>query len=49
MGQAKPAFHQPIFLEKVGLLNDFYVWKRNEKRVELGMLYQNGADSKRKY
>jgi hypothetical protein len=31
------------------MLNDFYIWAKNNKEIELGMLYTSQGISKRKF
>jgi hypothetical protein len=40
---------KPIFLNQLGMLNDFYIWAKSNQEIELGMLYTNQGTSKRKF
>ena len=40
---------KPIFLSQMGALNDFYIWGRDQKTIELGMLYTENGKKKKKF
>ena len=40
---------QPIFLSSMGALKDFYIWGRDTKTIELGMLYTDSGSLKKKF
>ena len=40
---------RPIFVQEMGAMQDFYVWSKDSRTVELGMLYAKSASLKGKY
>lgn len=40
---------KPIFIKKMGMLNDFYICIKNPTKIELGMLYINNSNYKKAF